>query len=160
MYSSVHWSFFKAGIAKSTALLDRLRGATILEVGGEGGTISLLGNRDKAGGWWLFWLSIDETALLEDLPEKVTTRFSKAAATPSLAHLDKRDLTEGMTRSISEAMLLLDRYPWTRLTPLQVRSEFHAFLLDEVWQRGGPAEADRWTQYLQDRTPQVLRPML
>lgn len=107
----------------------------IVSVGAEGGSVTLEGRR-LANGEWQFRVDKRESWLaLEDPPEDFM--------------LDKQSR---WTRSFSEALADLGRYPWPRLWPLSVHPEFVDAVLEAVdaHPRGGPDERTRWTQRLQE----------
>ncbi|MCZ7650323.1 MAG: hypothetical protein M5U13_03800 [Thermoanaerobaculia bacterium] len=99
----------------------------IVEIGGEGGSIALLGVRDTAGGWH-FRLDRDESTLAELLPDE----------------LDPASLCgrSGWVASWEEALVLLDRYPWHRLYPLGLHLEFRERILAAVAARAAAEERE------------------
>lgn len=119
----------RAGKASTT-----LREA-VLEVGSEGGSITLLRER-KAGGAWRFQVKTNETALYDALSEEDRNSMGEYFA------------RTGYAQSFHEALGLLDRYPWFRLQPLDVHREFLDAVLIEVGKRGGPTEETRWRETL------------
>ena len=108
-----------------------MTGETILELGAEGGTLTLFGNRDTAG-QWQFWIEEDETALnyLLDEEDQVDSE--------TLIHTSKSVL------SLPDAFALLDEYRWPCLIPLQVHPEFRLAILREVQKKGSPEELASW----------------
>ena len=81
---------------------------TILEVGGEGSSVTLLGK--KQSDHWKFKMATDESSLKcfldrEDLPLSLTSE-------------------SGAVSTWEEALELLGRYKWASLYPLEVHSEF------------------------------------
>jgi hypothetical protein len=89
----------------------------IVEIGGEGGSITLYGRRTESG--WLFSRKvIDQTPLLlpEEFPEGIQHKSS-------------------VVDSWEEALKLLDQYPWHRLYPLRVHPEFRQKIWVEVQRR-------------------------
>jgi len=107
----------------------------ILEIGAEGGSITILGRRSPAGKW-KFLMETDETAIADLLSED------------DRAGLGHRDFHQrsGVVDSFDEALKLIDRYPWHRLYPLKVHREFYDRVLEVVERRGGCAE--RWKHIL------------
>ena len=86
----------------------------IVDVGAEGGSLTIYGNRTKGG--WLFSRDvIDQSMLLEDEPE---SRHSSEVVSTWAA-----------------ALLLLDRYPWHMLYPLKVHPEFQKLVYGEIIKR-------------------------
>lgn len=105
---------------------------TILELGAEGGTLTLFGNRDAAG-QWKFWLEEDETALNYLLDEE------------DQVDLEALINTSESVFSLPEAFALLDKYRWRCLIPLQVHPEFRLAILREVQKEGSPEEVASWS---------------
>jgi hypothetical protein len=104
---------------------------TVLEVGAEGGSITLIRER-KADEDWQFQMTTNETALYDQLSEEDRNEIGEHFA------------QTGYVRSFHEALTLLDRYPWFGLYPLKVHPEFLDRVLLEVRKRGGPPEETRW----------------
>jgi len=105
---------------------------TILELGAEGGSLNLFGNRDAAG-QWRFWTRTDETAMNELLDEE------------DLRGLGSPVKTGEAVSSLPEAFALLDKYSWCGMTPIRVHPEFRLAILDEVQKRGTPEEVASWS---------------
>jgi hypothetical protein len=105
---------------------------TILELGAEGGSLNLSGNRDAAG-HWRFWTQTDETTMNELLDEE------------DLRGLSSLVKTSEFVASLPEAFALLDKYPWCGMTPLQVHPQFQLAILHEVQRRGTPEEVASWS---------------
>jgi len=108
---------------------------TILEMGAEGGTLTLFGNRDDAG-HWRFWTQTDETTMNDLLDEE-----------------DRRGLgslvnTRESVSSLTEAFALLGKYPWHCMVPLQLHPEFLTVILSEVQKRGTPEEVASWNSHV------------
>lgn len=100
--------------------MERFESEVILEVGAEGGSVTLYGIHSHRG--WVFTRhSIDQSAALF-LGEPVEKSNSQTVA------------------SWAEALALLDSYPWHRLYPLQVHPEFSRAVFDAVKLRYGVAE--------------------
>lgn len=103
----------------------------ILEIGAEGGSITLCGTRTADG--WRF-----SRNLLDQTPELLDE--------PAIEH------DSNMVESWSAALELLDTYPWHRLFPLWVHPEFRGLVLDAVKARytangpRGPDRTDRWEE--------------
>lgn len=97
----------------------------IVEVGAEGGSVTLYGIRSR-GEWVFSRHTIDQFAEAVDKPLK-----------PMDSHT---------TTSWSEALALLDSYPWHRLFPLQVHPEFRGVVFDAVKVRYGDAEDSVWNR--------------
>jgi len=100
----------------------------IVEIGGEGGSIALLGVRDTAGGWH-FRLDRDESTLADFLPDDLDPASLRGRT--------------GWVASWEEALGLLDRYPWHRLYPLGLHPEFRDRIFAAVAERA--AKEDRET---------------
>ena len=106
--------------------MERFESEVILEVGAEGGSVTLYGIHSHRG--WVFTRhSIDQSAALS-LGEPVETSNSQTVA------------------SWAEALALLDSYPWHRLYPLQVHPEFRRAVFDAVKLRYGVAENSVWNR--------------
>ncbi len=93
----------------------------ILEVGGEGGSLTIVGTLDSEYGW-RFSTGSDESILSDILPEEDQDGIEFHRRSNSVGSLD-------------EALGLLDRYPWHRLYPLQIHSEFRQRIYDVVLAR-------------------------
>lgn len=100
----------------------------ILEVGAEGGSISLVCRKGPAGSEYRVQTS--EAALHEDDPDLAVPMRPWVA-------------------SWNEAIAQLDNYPWTRLKPLMVSREFSKRIVDEVKERcsEGGAEWKVWERF-------------
>lgn len=109
-----------------------MTGEVILELGAEGGSLTLYGNRDAAG-QWKFWTQTDETTMNELLDEE------------DLRGLGSLVKTCESVSSLPEAFALLDKYPWRGMTPLQVHPEFRLAILHDVQERGTPEEVASWS---------------
>lgn len=103
----------------------------ILEIGSEGGSITVTGSRSGDG--WQFGVQVsDWTSGLLDEP--VEPRQPATAA------------------SWADALQKLDRYPWARLVPLNVHPEFRQAVLKAVMQRLSAQDEhnqralDRWRE--------------
>ena len=105
---------------------------TIVEIGGEGGSITLEGHRDSHG-QWQFRMATNEAALYdmlgEDPPPPVEAPW---------------------VSSWDEALALLDRYPWPLLSPEAVHPEFRdaVFAAVAAHRKGGPDAVERWKRSL------------
>lgn len=104
---------------------------TILEVGAEGGSITLEGHR-PGDGEWRFRVRTNESALLDLLGEE----DHDAVAAP----------TQASWASWSEAMRKLNTYPWPRLYPLTIHPEFADRILAAVseYAAGDASAIERW----------------
>lgn len=107
----------------------------ILEVGAEGGMLTLFGTKDATNAW-KFWTETDETPTYELLDEEDRDSLG--------SHVHKSEFAT----TLSEGLALLDKYPWFRLFPLQVHPEFGDAILFEVQKRGTPADEARWNERL------------
>jgi hypothetical protein len=103
---------------------------TVLEIGSEGGSLTLV-RQKNAGGDWEFRVERNETALYDLLSDEDRNGIEFASQT-------------GYVRSFQEALRLLDRYPWFRLHPIWVNPEFLNAVLLEVKKRGGEVDETRW----------------
>ena len=107
---------------------------TIVEIGGEGGSITLEGRRDAAGGWQ-FRLATNESAMWAMLDEEPPPQEEPK-----------------WVSTWAEALTLLDRYPWPRLSPEAVHREFRdaVFAAIEAHERGGHGQVERWRDTLDE----------
>jgi hypothetical protein len=111
----------------------------ILKIGGEGGSLTIEGV--KAAHGWRFRAIRNEYALMDFLRGEDGFEFWSGS---------------GWVDSFDRALALFDRYPWHRLYPLQVHSDFKARIWAAVQERydkdrdGDPAHlersSDRWRQ--------------
>ena len=105
-------------IVDHSTLLAEARSAVnkseiILEVGAEGGSITLYGLQDPDGWRYFTSIIIDQTPLL--LPDEFDEPQIEKAS--------------GVVNCWEAALKLIDRYPWHRLYPLTVHPEF----CERVW---------------------------
>jgi hypothetical protein len=106
----------------------------ILEIGAEGGSITLSRSR-SSNEVWLFSLRAFDCS--DDEPQQEADQDSSRVSKLSAAY------------SWPEAVGLLNRYAsWYRLYPLALHPEFEHYILDEVKKHGGKAEVDRWRRIL------------
>jgi hypothetical protein len=102
----------------------------VVEVGAEGGSITLYGSR-KSRGWHFYRNLMDWTpALLDE---------------PTLDHDSK------VVKTWPAALKLLDQYPWHHLFPIRVHPEFQVLVLDAVmarYQRDGDSGPDRRSEWI------------
>ena len=100
----------------------------VLEVGGEGGSITVRCRIDSDG-VRRFGIYSNES-LFDDEGE----RFP-----------DSVPGTSKLTFGTFDAMLVgLDQYPWPKLYPLSVHPDYYQSILAEVGQRAGEMEVERW----------------
>lgn len=90
----------------------------ILEIGAEGGSITILGNPNPTSGW-RFVAKRNETAVFDMLSEEDQE---------GLQPCDRSDSVD----SLAAALRLIDRYPWHRLFPLEVHTDFREEILAAV----------------------------
>jgi hypothetical protein len=114
----------------------------IVEIGAEGGSITLLGIRRQRG-WlrrqrgWLYSISVDEWLLDEERIDAIAGRDAKVQANRTLARLgalfrwaiEKVRYDSNAVDTWESALVLLDRYPWHMLWPIKVHSEFR----QQIW---------------------------
>lgn len=84
----------------------------ILEIGGEGGGITLYGANTNSG--WVFCLAVLDHSLQLAGEDKAIERMSE------------------FVHSWGDALALLDHYPWSQLSPLFVHPEFQENVLKAV----------------------------
>jgi 5-methylcytosine-specific restriction endonuclease McrA len=111
---------------------------TVLEVGAEGGSLAIVRQRNENGAWE-YWSLRDETTMLSLLPEDEVVNRDNLLEKSS--HLG----------SFKNALLRLGQYPWFRLIPLKVHSEFADLVLREVEKRGGKEAAAEWAERLRSQ---------
>jgi hypothetical protein len=106
------------------------QGQLIVEVGAEGGSISVLGFRTE-GGW----------------------RFTRAVGdqTPELIDEAWIQSKSGCVDSWEAALKLLDQYPWWKLYPLSIHPEFRQRIWSAVQERlrndeGPGVKLSRWLE--------------
>lgn len=111
---------------------------TILEVGAEGGSITLEGRRDAAG-VWRFRVVTNEGGLGDLLGEELDQVLGAGPPWESW---------EG-------ALTQLDRYPWPRLWPIGIHAEFEEAILNAVAanEHGGPEQVRRWREFIRMNRP-------
>lgn len=107
---------------------------TILELGAEGGSLTLFGNREAAG-QWKFWTQTDENTMGDLLDEEDIRGLGSLVG------------KHGPVSSLPEALALLDKYQWYRLAPLQIHPEFRSAIQSEVQGRCTPEELAFWNSY-------------
>lgn len=105
----------------------------ILEVGAEGGSIALFGHEDETSNWE-FWTSTDDSSFY------MLSEEDQEGLSPST--------TSTKVNALSAALKQLDRYPWHKLHPISLHSEFNQQVLSEVYARGGKVCVDNWLQTL------------
>jgi hypothetical protein len=119
------------------------QGETIVEVGAEGGSISLRGRRDEQGEW-RFRVITNEAALSDLIGEEPTPMENQP-----------------WVDSWDDALTLLGRFPWPRLHPIAVHHEFVDDVLAAISSHkdGGPTEVRRWRDWLvASRSASAKRP--
>ena len=104
---------------------------TVVEVGCEGGSITLFRER-KLGGAWKFRMGTNESAMYDMLSEEDLVGLEAGITETRYVH------------SLDEALGLLDRYRWFGMVPLEVHPEYLGAVVSAVRERGGPQEAARW----------------
>jgi hypothetical protein len=112
----------------------------VLEVGAEGGSISLYGFRTDKG-WRFAWKVIDQTAELIDEPSLETS--------------------SDIVCSWEAALALLDRYPWPTLFPISVHPDFRDRIWSAVQERlrkdeDAQSQSARWRELCHGRDPRAL----
>ena len=106
----------------------------ILEVGAEGGSLSIVRTR-ASDGTWRFVVLRDETTLADMLDDNEQKAF---------AFID----ASGAVDALAAALQVMNRYPWHRLMPLKLHEEYRGAVMAEVLRRGGAGEAARWQSEL------------
>jgi uncharacterized coiled-coil protein SlyX len=116
------------------ARIDSFPPETVLEVGADGGTLTIVRKRNEYGDWEFQCLR-DETTFSELLPEEFG---------------DGEGLIEKSARmdTFEDALVRLDRYPWYCLFPLKVHPEYADSVLREIEKRGGKEAVAEWIERL------------
>ena len=102
----------------------------ILELGAAGGTLSVW-SVNATDGVRSFLVKQDESTLMDFLDEEDASNLNYNSET-------------GELRSFDDALDILGRYPWHRLSPIFAHQDFIDPILKAVEKRGGAAEANRW----------------
>jgi hypothetical protein len=114
----------------------------VLQVGAEGGSLTLVGRNAEGRAWQFARITDDQTeALFGDTGDGTV----KA---PSFENLGWVDTWE-------EGLRLMDRYPWARLHPLYVHPEFVERVQVAVEERLAEADAHR-AGYARERWEEVF----
>ena len=100
----------------------------VLELGCEGGSISLYGWRTRQGNW-RFQLGTDESTMKSMLPGEDAAGLQYISSSPAAS-------------GWQGALRLLSRYPWRQLYPLYVHPEF----ADAVWNEVATDKEASWTR--------------
>jgi hypothetical protein len=117
---------------------------TVLQVGAEGGDVTLFGRRRSDGEWQFARVTNDQSyALLGE----VDVAVSPTPAIDSLKWVENWD----------EALQLMDRYPWARLHPVQVHPAFFERVRLAVDARLVRAPPDRFTEYAREKWDSLFR---
>ena len=104
----------------------------IFEVGGDGGSISVMGRRGDNGPW-SFLMVCDESTFMSMTDEFIAEELSS------------KDYSESWEGIIEK----LDAYPWPHLYPL---GPFHEVFKERIWmslmeRKGGSGYADKWANF-------------
>jgi hypothetical protein len=103
---------------------------TVLMVGAAGGSITLY-RWEISAECWLWAMQTNEVVLYDLLDGE--------------DGFDSRDAVKHLiANSFEEGLKLLDRYPWTRLEPMEVHPQYRVAILEAVRNRGGTREEARW----------------
>lgn len=108
---------------------------TILEVGAEGGSLSIARFLEP-GGDWRFQVYRNEQLLADFLNED-----------------DQQGLVEtsNAVTHFSDALKILGQYPWFSLYPLILHPEYAKIVIAEVIRLGGQSAARRWKEISQPK---------
>ena len=104
----------------------------ILEIGAEGGSLTIFGIHDPECEWRFTTLR-DETTLRDMLPEEEQE---------GLKFYER----SGYVASLADALALFDCYPWHKLYPEQVHPDFRQKIFEVVVSRFEAEGEDRWDQ--------------
>lgn len=111
----------------------------VLEVGGEGGSVSIHRQRNQKG-VWEYWAICDETTISELLTKDDLGNDSDLLLRPTRVNKFQKALDSL-------------RFPWFRLIPLKVHPELAGLVLREVAKKGGIEAATIWTERLSENQP-------
>jgi hypothetical protein len=105
---------------------------TILEIGAEGGSLTIIGIRDPECGWRFAKIRNEDTlrSFLSEEDQEGLVFYERS----------------GYVASFTEALDSLDRYPWHLLSPQQVHPEFRHKIFDVVVSRFEAEGEDPWDQ--------------
>ena len=119
----------------------------ILEVGAEGGAVTLVGRRVESGEWQFARITDDQTeALFGESGVEVTPP-------PALESLKWVDSWE-------EGLRLMDRYPWVRLHPVAVHPEFAERVRAAVDERLAALGPGGSTEYRREKWERLFKAVL
>jgi hypothetical protein len=127
------------GLLVSDNIAERTQREVVLEVGAEGGSITLVRERHGEEDW-KFWVHTDESSMADLLDDDDLAGMGSLSSKTSGVH------------AFSDAMTLLDGYPWITLAPLYVHPDFLDFVLAQVRKCGGEAAETRWQTELGSRS--------
>ena len=109
----------------------------VLSVGAEGGSLSVY-RVPLADGRWDWEVETNEVATYDLLSDD-----------------DDLDVRSSVRRtgatSLGDALTVLDKYPWVRLTPMQVHADYRDVILSAVLERGNGRDQERWRAMLNRR---------
>ena len=130
--------------AKAAGKQDGTVREVVLQVGAEGGSLTLV--RERTGEEdWRFQMQRNEAALYDLDSEE--DRGDKGDYSSQTDYVD----------SFHEGLHLLDEYEWFRLYPIEVHPEFLDAILLEVKKRGDPSDETRWRERLKTISGWPLR---
>jgi hypothetical protein len=120
----------------------------VLEVGAEGGSVTLIGRENDDGEWRFARITIDQSWAL----------FGEVDVPINAPDLTSLEWVDGWAAGLS----LMDRYPWVRLSPQYVHPEFVERVKTALEERlasvdAGTAEdvRERWGQVFAQGAPQT-----
>ena len=108
---------------------------TILQVGAEGGSLSILRYREP-GGEWRFLVYRNESLMVDFLEEADQVQLED---------------TSGAVAFFPDALKILGKYPWFMLYPLVMHREYEAIVLAEVARLGGEHALESWLERFHSR---------
>ena len=103
----------------------------IIKVGGEGGVISLKGGRQE-NGKWIFSTKTNESMLDEEMATERSIPQEKPRTEAIKLIPTNRSSNWRIVDNWTDAIELLDEFPWRRLTPLEVHSDFKEKVWEEI----------------------------
>ena len=111
----------------------------IVEVGTEGGSITLLGTHSQGG--WVYSMSVDDWS-------------------PELIGEERIQHDSNVVDSWEAALKLLDQYPWFKLHPISIHAEFRQQIWCAVQERmqknteGSEGPLERWRELCRSKGTQ------
>jgi hypothetical protein len=106
----------------------------VLRVGAEGGSLTVY-RVPSTDGQWYWEVETNEVATYDLLSEADDLDAASS-------------VRRTRVRSLEDALVVLDKYPWVRLTPIQVHADYRDVILHAVFERGSACDQERWRAML------------